>query len=170
MKTRIALTDANPEKRMEVIYNQFDKLGISSNPTLFRVSELYMSSTQNNRIGIVCDDVTEYKLRVNIGPGKYDYITLTNYVKEKSPWNIDINKNLIILPGQALTKVFYSDMAIYYAQQGYSTYILDRRETNIPINETDFSYMENWTIKEHMSDTYDGVAISRIHTAILRNG
>ena len=77
MKTRIALTDANPEKRMEAIYNQFDKLGISSNPTLFRVSELYMSSTQNNRIGIVCDDVAEYKLRVNIGPGKYDYITLT---------------------------------------------------------------------------------------------
>ena len=169
MKTRIALTDANPERRMESIYNQFDKLGISSNPTLFRVSELYMSSTQNNRIGIVCDDVAEYKLRVNIGPGKYDYITLTNYVKEKSPWNIDINKNLIILPGQALTKFFYSDMAIYYAQQGYSTYILDRRETNIPINETDFSYMENWTIKEHMSDTYDGVAISRIHTAILSN-
>ena len=69
-----------------------------------------------------------------------------------------------------MTKVFYSNMAIYYAQQGHSTYILDRRETNIPINETDFSYMENWTIKEHMSDTYDGFAISRIHTAILRNG
>jgi len=45
MKTRIALTDANPEKRMEAIYNQFDKLGISSNPTLFRVSELSTSPT-----------------------------------------------------------------------------------------------------------------------------
>ena len=111
--------------------------------------------------------MAEYKLKVNVGPGKYDYIILTNYVKEKSAWNTEGNKNLIILPGQALTGSFYSDMAIYYAQQGYSTYILDRRETNIPANETDFSYMENWTIDKDLSDTYDGIAVSRIHTALL---
>jgi len=169
MKTQIGSTDVNHDGRMEAINSKFDKLGISSNPNLFRISKLYLVSTQKNRIGIIRDDIAEYKLTVNVGPGKYDYITLTNYVKEKSPWNTEINQNLIILPGQALTEVFYSDMAIYYAQQGYSTYILDRRETSIPINETDFSYMENWKIDEHLSDTYDGIVISRIHTAILSN-
>jgi hypothetical protein len=169
MKIPTALTDASPDERTEAIYNKLDKLSISSNPSLFRVSKLYLSSTQKNRIGNVRDDVVEYKLKINVGPGKYDYITLTNYVKEKNPWKTEINQNLIILPGQALTGVFYSEMAIYYAQQGYSTYILDRRETNIPVNETDFSYMENWNIDKHLSDTYDGVAVSRIHTAILSN-
>jgi hypothetical protein len=169
MEMRIELTATNPERQMETVYNQLDKLGISNNPTLSRASEMYLHSTQSHRIGIIRDGVAEYKLKVSVGPGKYDYIILTNYVKEKSPWNIDINKNLIILPGQALTEVFYSDMAIYYAQQGYSTYVLDRRETNIPIDETDFGYMKNWTIKEHISDTYEGIAVSRIHTAILSN-
>ncbi len=167
MKPRIALTDANPDERTKAIYSKLDKLGISSNPSLFRVSKLYLSSTQKNRIGNVRDDVAEYKLKVKVGPEKYDYIILTNYVKEKSPWKTEISQNLIILPGQALTEVFYSEMAIYYAQQGYSTYILDRRETNIPVNETDFSYMENWKIDEHLSDAYDGISVSRIHTAIL---
>src|SRR5690606_30306478 len=96
-----------------------------------------------------------------------DNIILTNYVKEKSAWSTELSKNLIILPGQALTKNFYFDMAIYYAQQGYCTYILDRRETNVPANETDFSYMENWTINNYLSDTYNGIAVSRIHTALL---
>ena len=70
MKTRITSTDANSEKKMEAIYNQFDKLNISSNPTLFRVSELYMSSTQNNRIGIVCDE-TQFQnpvMKISVTP------------------------------------------------------------------------------------------------------
>src|SRR5690606_4566498 len=111
-----------------------------------------------NRIGLACGDVAEYKLKISVGPGEYDYVILTNYVKEKSAWSTDLSKNLIILPGQALTESFYSDMAIYYARQGYSTYILDRRETNVPANETDFSYMENWTIDSYLSDTYNGIA------------
>ncbi|RPJ78014.1 MAG: hypothetical protein EHM20_04930, partial [Alphaproteobacteria bacterium] len=115
METRAALTDVNPGERMEAIYDKLDKLGISSNPDLFRVSELYLSSTQKSRIRIIRDDIVEYKLKVNVGPGKYDYIILTNYIKEKSPWSTEINQNVIIIPGQALTGVFYSDMAIYYA-------------------------------------------------------
>jgi hypothetical protein len=46
MKTRTALTGANAEERTEAIYSKLDKLGISSNPSLFRVTKLYLSSTQ----------------------------------------------------------------------------------------------------------------------------
>ncbi|MDD2613638.1 MAG: hypothetical protein PHH67_01330 [Methanosarcina sp.] len=170
MKTRIALLSANPEKRMEALYNQSYKLGsFSSNLASFGVPNLYLPLTESNRIGLACGDVAEYKLKISVGPGEYDYVILTNYVKEKSAWSTDLSKNLIILPGQALTESFYSDMAIYYARQGYSTYILDRRETNVPANETDFSYMENWTIDSYLSDTYNGIAVSRIHTAFLSN-
>jgi len=104
---------------------------------------------------------------VNVGSGKYDYITLTNYVQEKSPWTTKSNKNLVILPGQGLTEKFYSDMAIYYAQRGYSVYILDRRETNILPDEDDFSFMEKWTVDEHLGDTYKGINASRSHTSLL---
>lgn len=170
MKTRIALLSANPEKRVDALYNQSYKLGnFSSNLASLGVPNLYLPLTERNRIGLACGDVTEYKLKISVGPGEYDYVILTNYVKEKSAWSTDLSKNLIILPGQALTESFYSDMAIYYARQGYSTYILDRRETNVPANETDFSYMENWTIDSYLSDTYNGIAVSRIHTAFLSN-
>ncbi len=170
MKTRIALLSANPEKRVDALYNQSYKLGnFSSNLASLGVPNLYLPLTERNRIGLACGDVAEYKLKISVGPGEYDYVILTNYVKEKSAWSTDLSKNLIILPGQALTESFYSDMAIYYARQGYSTYILDRRETNVPANETDFSYMENWTIDSYLSDTYNGIAVSRIHTAFLSN-
>jgi hypothetical protein len=168
MKTRIESLAVNPEKEMEILCNR------SYKPDTFfhkadslRTPDLYPPLTESNRIGLVHGDVAEYKLKINVGPGEYDYIILTNYVKEKSAWSTTQSKNLIILPGQALTESFYSDMAIYYAQQGYSTYILDRRETNVPAHETDFSYMENWTIDSYLSDTYGGIAVSRIHTAFL---
>jgi hypothetical protein len=142
-------------------------LGISNNPSSHVVSNLNLPFTGSYRIGLVSDDVAEYKIKVNVGPGKYDNISLTNYVSETSPWHTNKNKNLIILPGQALTEKFYSDMAIYYAQQGYSAYVLDRRETNIPSTETDFSFMKKWTVDEQLKDTYKGIAASRNHTSFL---
>ena len=168
MKTQLAPLTINSENKTETLFSQSDKLGIFfHNPASFRVPGMYSPLVKSSRIGLVCGDVAEYKLKIKVGSGEYDYIALTNYVKEKSVWSTTQNKNLIILPGQALTESFYSDMAIYYAQLGYSTYILDRRETNVPVNETDFSYMENWTIDSYLKDTYNGIAVSRIHTAFL---
>ena len=149
------------------------KLGISYDPSSFANSKSGTSSksdlplTGSDRIGLVSGNVAEYKIKVNVGPGEYDNIILTNYVNEKSPWHTNTKKNLVILPGQGLTEKFYSDMAIYYAQRGYSVYILDRRETNIPLTEDDCSFMENWTFDEHLSDTYKGIAASKNHTALL---
>lgn len=124
-----------------------------------------------SRIGPVLKDVAEYRIKVNVGPGEYDYITLTNYVEEESPWHTDKDENLVILPGQGLTEMFYSDMAIYYAQRGYSVYILDRRETNIqPVgqpDEDDFSFMKDWDDDMHLSDTCEGITASRNHTSFL---
>lgn len=168
MKTQITSLTVSPENKIETLFHRSDNLGIFfHNPASSRVSGMYLPLMKSNRIGLVCGDVAEYKLKINVGPGEYDYIVLTNYVKEKIAWSTAQNRNLIILPGQALTESFYSDMAIYYAQQGYNTYILDRRETNVPVTETDFSYMESWTIDSYLNDTYNGIAISRIHTAFL---
>lgn len=168
MKTQVAPLTINSENKTETLFNRSDKLEIFfHNHASFQAPGMYSPLVKSNRIGLVCGDVTEYKLKIKVGSGEYDYIVLTNYVKEKSAWSTAQNRNLIILPGQALTESFYSDMAIYYAQLGYSTYILDRREANVPVNETDFSYMENWTIDSYLNDTYNGIAVSRIHTAFL---
>lgn len=127
--------------------------------------------TECSRIGLVFKDVAEYRIKVNVGPGEYDNIILTNYVQEKSPWHTDRDENLIIFPGQGLTEEFYSDMAIYYAQRGYSVYILDRRETNIQLDDQpdkeDFNFMNNWNIDEYLKDTYEGISASRSHTSLL---
>ncbi|WP_231593645.1 alpha/beta fold hydrolase [Methanosarcina siciliae] len=144
-----------------------DELGTSYIPALFTVSQPRLPFNESSRIGLVSGDIAEYKIRLRVGPGEYDYITLTNYVLEKRPWATKSNKNLVILPGHALTEKFCSDMAIYYAQQGYSAYILDRRETNVPGNETDFSFMQDWTFEKYLQDTFKGIRVSRIHTALL---
>ena len=160
-----------PDLKIGAIHNQADSPEIPYSPSLPIIfkSDIKsdLPSDKSSRIGIVSGNVTEYKIRVNVGPGEYDYITLTNYVQEKSPWRINTDRNLIILPGHALTEKFYSDMAIYYAQHGYSTYILDRRETSVSPDETDFSFMKTWTVDEYLRDTYQGINASRRHTALL---
>lgn len=151
------------------INDQLAELEIESSPLSTGMPECYPAVTEVDRTGIVCDNMAKYKIKISVGPGEYDSITLTGYVRETKPWHTSSNKNLIILPGQSLTESFYSDMAIYYAQEGYCVYVLDRRETNVPVTETDFSYMEGWTIDKYLSDTYCGVAVSRIQTSLLNN-
>ncbi|WP_226990634.1 hypothetical protein [Methanosarcina acetivorans] len=158
---------AVPDLQIGNIHTRLDKLGISYTSAPFTVSQACLPFTESSRIGPVSGNVVEYKIKVNVGPGEYDNITLTNYVREKRPWTTKADKNLVILPGHALTEEFYSDMAIYYAQQGYSTYILDRRETNVQADETDFSFMQDWTFEEYLQDTYKGINTSRSHTALL---
>lgn len=154
-------------KQLDNVDTLSDELEISYTPASFTDSQPCLSFAESSRIGLVSGDVAEYKIKVNVGPGEYDNITLTNYVQEISPWSTQTDKNLVILPGHALTEKFYSDMAIYYAQQGYSAYILDRRETNVPGNETDFSFMQDWTFEGYLQDTYEGICFSRNHTALL---
>lgn len=89
-----------------------------------------MPLTESSRIGLVSDNVAEYKIKVNVGSGKYDYITLTNYVQEKSPWHTNKKESDYSFRA-SFDEKFYSDMAICYAQQGYITYVLKRRNTNI---------------------------------------
>lgn len=160
-------SDVVPDLRIDNIYNQASSPETSYTSSQSTVSKPDLSLTESSRLGLVSGDVAEYKIKLYVGPGEYDSITLTNYVQEKSPWTTKADKNLVILPGHALTEKFYSDMAIYYAQQGYSAYILDRRETNIPVDETDFSFMQDWTFEEYLQDTYKGINVSRSHTALL---
>ncbi len=156
-----------PDLRMSNIFNQEFDQETSCTSSQYEVLKSKLPPAECSRIGLVSGDVAEYRIRINVGPGEYDYITLTNYVKEKKPWKINTGKNLVILPGQGLTEKFYSDMAIYYAQRKYSVYIVDRRETNIPSNEEDFSFMEYWTVEEHLNDTYKAINASRSHTSFL---
>lgn len=152
---------------MPNINSHSGKLVTSYNPSSFTASKSYSSSVGSSRIGLVSGNVAKYKIRVKVGPEEYDNIILTNYVQEERPWDTNISENLVILPGQGLTEKFYSDMALYYAQKGYSVYVLDRRETNIPSNETDFSFMKDWTFDKYLKDTYKGIVASREHTAFL---
>ena len=158
-----AINEIN-EKKFDV---HAGKSGISYHPSSFAGSQVYSASTQCERIGLINQDIAKYQIKVKVGPGKYDSIKLTNYVREKSPWQTDAKENLVILPGQGLTKKFYSDMAAYYAQQGYCVYILDRRETNIPSDETNYGFMKKWTVEKHLKDIYEGIVASRVHTAFI---
>jgi hypothetical protein len=162
-----SISALTPDLWLDDVYSQPENLEIMCIPSQFTILKPDLPLTENSRIGLVSGNVAKYSIKVKVGPGKYDNVTLTNYVQEKSPWHTKADKNLVILPGHALTEKFYSDMAIYYAWQGYSTYILDRRETNLPVDETDFSYMKNWTFDEYLKDTYEGINASRSHTSLL---
>lgn len=167
----VPVSAAIPDLQIKNVYDQAGSPETSYTLSSLTAQNLDSPLTESSRIGPVSKDVAEYRIKVNVGSGEYDSITLTNYVQEKSPWHTEADENLVILPGQGLTEKFYSDMAIYYAQRGYSVYILDRRETNIQSDdqsyEEDFSFMKDWTVNKHLSDTYEGIYASRNHTSFL---
>lgn len=158
---------AIPDLQINNVYDQAGSPETSYAVSSFTALSLDSSLTESSRIGPISRDIAEYRIKITVGPGEYDSITLTNYVKEINPGQTKADENLVILTGQGLTEKFYSDMAVYYAEHGYSVYILDRRETNVPADEDDLSFMNEWTVDEHLSDIYKGIDASRNHTSFL---
>lgn len=88
-----------PDLWLDDVYSQPENLEIMCIPSQFTILKPDLPLTENSRIGLVSGNVAKYNIKVNVRPGKYDNITLTNYVQEKSPWHTKADKNLVICQG-----------------------------------------------------------------------
>lgn len=76
---------AVPDLCMDNVFCNGGNPEASYGPSLSIAQKSDQPLAECSRIGPVLKDVAEYRIKVNVGPGEYDYITLTNYVEEKAP-------------------------------------------------------------------------------------
>lgn len=132
----------------------------------------------------VFEDVVEYSLRIRVGPGTYDFITLHRVVREQAPWSpIRTPKAVFLVHGDAwgfrgafMPSVASEDVprqqsfAIFLAKQGLDVWGIDLRWVNVPVGTTDFSFMKDWNLAVHAKDVGTGLGLARIVRAFGFSG
>ncbi len=119
------------------------------------------------------ENMTKYVIKFQVGLGKYDFITLTSFAKEASPYHTEAKKILTMSLGQGLTGGLYG-RAVEQAKSGDVNVVLfGRREDNIksPLDEAGIAEMNgimgSWNKDIYLQDMYWSVVISKLHTAML---
>lgn len=120
----------------------------------------------------VGEDVFHYRWRVRVGPGEHDFIRLHRVVREGRRGG----------PRQGHTSVFllHGDIwgfepvylnarpsgaeppALFLARQGVDVWGMDMRWVLVPLEVSDFSFMQGWTLGSHAEDVRKGLAVARL--------
>lgn len=116
------------------------------------------------------DGITKTTIKMQVGPGPYDNITVVLYQARGNQGTKGTEKAKIVAfsPGRSLTDKFYIDEVSIeewkpYLKDGYVLAVFNRREANIPATETNLSFMKDWTVDSYMRDTYLSLAITKLY-------
>jgi len=128
--------------------------------------------------------LAEYNAVVRVGSGEFDKIGLHRVVREVGPWlPARASKGLFFVHGSASTfntvllpGVVSSDfpatqgLAYFLAKAGIDVWGIDLRWTFVPLETTDFSFMRDWNIGTHVSDTRLAAKVARIVRGLTGSG
>ncbi|PTL81876.1 hypothetical protein [Vitiosangium sp. GDMCC 1.1324] len=121
------------------------------------------------------EDIYEYSLRLQVGPGVHDVITLHRVVREASAGvPVRAPKSVFLVHGDVWgfrgaflssaesTEVLrQQSFAIFLARQGVDVWGIDLRWVHVPATVTDFSFMKDWNLGLHARDVGLGLALAR---------
>lgn len=137
----------------------------------------YPQIIEYQRNGIVCcNNIAKYTIIIQAGPGEYDILTVTEFVRETQPWRTNAVRLLLMSPGESVNDSLFDDknneetLAVYEALQGKNVFILGRREENVPPEETNFQFMAQWTPELYLNDMYVETLISKLQAKELNAG
>jgi len=121
------------------------------------------------------ENMVKYTIKLQVGPQKYDIVTLTSFIKETKPYRTKEKKVLAMSTGQGLTYKLYEERAIELAKGSVNVVVIGRREDNIrsypPLDGAELTemneIMSGWSEEMYLQDMYWSVVTSRLHTAML---
>ncbi len=150
-----------------------NKMAVQTTSASARGMQFYPAVIAYSRTGNIRDDIAEYRIDLKVGPGNYDIVKITSFVKEKYPYRTTATKVLDMSLGQSLKPSLYREKAIEMAKScDCAVFINGRREDNIDLslglNDSEINaIMEKWNNNKYLLDLYYGVVISKIQTGIL---
>lgn len=120
-------------------------------------------------------NVAHYRMRVRVGPGEHDVITLHRVVREDAPWRPARTSRALFMvhgDGWGFEAAFLSSVgsavvpvdqsiAAYLAKEGVDVWGIDLRWANVPVETQDFTFMKDWTLGTHAKDVGTGLTVAR---------
>lgn len=127
------------------------------------------------------DNIYEYSMVLQVGPGQYDKIGVHRIVKEKAPWlPIQAEKAVMMLHGDSsnFDSAFSTppgqpaagSLGSFLAQNGIDVWGIDLRWTFVPDTETNFTFMKNWDTSRHIKDIKLAVKLARTIRELTGSG
>ncbi|MFP2924760.1 hypothetical protein ACLESO_05995 [Pyxidicoccus sp. 3LG] len=121
-------------------------------------------------------DVAHYRMRVRVGQGAHDFITLHRVVREDRPWRPERARKAVFMvhgDGWGFESAFLSSvgsasmpvdhsLAAFLAKEGVDVWGIDLRWVGVPVETTDFSFMADWDLGTHVEDVGTGLGIAKL--------
>jgi hypothetical protein len=129
-------------------------------------------------------NIVEYSFRVRVGPGTYDVIGLHRVVQESKPFvPIHTPQAVFMAHGDiwGFDAAFLASLAssavpdsyalpIFLAQHGIDVWGIDFRWTLVPLETTDFSFMEQWDLETDVDDLRFALLTARLTRVATGSG
>ncbi|HEX8441158.1 MAG TPA: hypothetical protein VF697_39105, partial [Archangium sp.] len=129
------------------------------------------------------EDVFEYSVRVRVGSGEHDFITLHRVVREVSAGvPARTPKSVFLVHGDAwgfrgaflasaasTTVSRQHSLPVFLAKRGVDVWGIDQRWVGVPQGTTDFSFMKDWNLGLHARDVGIGLGLARAARAYFSN-
>ncbi|MCY1014928.1 hypothetical protein [Pyxidicoccus sp. MSG2] len=133
---------------------------------------------------VLFGNVAHYRLRLRVGPGAFDFITLHRVVREDGPWRpARTNRSVFMVHGDGwgFEAAFLSSVgsaqvpadqsiAAFLAKEGVDVWGIDLRWAGVPAGTQDFSFMANWTLGTHAQDVGTGLTVARALRLVTGSG
>ncbi|MGQ1786544.1 hypothetical protein [Saccharicrinis sp. GN24d3] len=167
--------------QMIALSNNADQVAFN-NPEQTEIQSLsgdQLKRGRKNRIKMTRENlgggIAHYKFEVNIGNGEYDMVRIHRVVKEHRPYRpIKTKGNIFMVHGaiQNFDDIFLTAGAenpdattsapIYLATNKIDVWGIDLGWTEVPIETTDFSFMEVWGVEKDVDHTLKAMTIARL--------
>ncbi|MCP3142606.1 alpha/beta fold hydrolase [Pyxidicoccus xibeiensis] len=132
----------------------------------------------------VAGDVAHYRVRVRVGAGEHDFITLHRVVREDRPWRPARTRRAVFMvhgDGWGFEAAFLSSVgsasvpadqsiAAFLAQEGVDVWGIDLRWVGVPAGTQDFSFMADWDLGTHVQDVGTGLRLARLGRRVTGSG
>ena len=124
---------------------------------------------------VIVEDVAHYSAQIQVGPGEYDRIGLHRVVRERYPGRpIKTHQNVFLqhgdlkdfegmfIPGQYSPNLPDDfGLAVYLAQRDVDVWGIDQNWNLVPAEETDFAFMEDWSLQGQVDNLGFALAVAR---------
>ena len=123
----------------------------------------------------IADSVAHYQFELRLGPGEFDVVRVHRVIREDEPYHpVRTNGAIFMVHGANNTfdMVFLrpgiddptaeTASSVYLATNGIDVWGIDLAWNRVPLETTDFSFMQGWGLERDARDTVTAMSLARL--------
>lgn len=175
-------TSPGPAAEQAVVPHRVGTGGVALDqlaPPEYELRELFLNAERTE----VAHGVAHYQFEVPLGAGQFDVVRIHRVVRERKPYHpVRTHGAVFMTHGASLTfeAIFLrpgtndadtqTSVAVYLAANGIDVWGMDFAWTLVPVETTDFSFMQDWGVERDVDHTLAAMSIARLIRGHTRQG